>query len=84
MLALTEGRSGVLVGVLVSVTTIPAVGNIGVATAYGEWGEVAGAAVQLGVNVTGLVIAGAVTLAIQSRITTRARTPVVRQRSTMH
>ena len=29
MLSLTEGRSGALIGVLVSVTTIPAIGNIG-------------------------------------------------------
>ena len=69
MLALTEGRSGTLVGVLVSVTTIPAVANIGLAAAYGERAEVMGAALQLGVNVTGLVLAGAATLAVQSRAT---------------
>ena len=43
MLALTEARSGALIGVLVSVTTIPAVGNIGAAAAYGAWNEVGGA-----------------------------------------
>jgi uncharacterized hydrophobic protein (TIGR00271 family) len=69
MLALTEARSGVLIGVLVSVTTIPAVANIGVATAYREWAEVGGAALQLVVNLTGLTLAGAVTLSIQSRLT---------------
>ena len=42
MLSLTEDRSGALVGVLVSVTTIPALGNIGVATAYGAWEDVGG------------------------------------------
>ena len=36
MLSLTEGRSGALIGVLVSVTTIPAIGNIGAAAAYGS------------------------------------------------
>jgi uncharacterized hydrophobic protein (TIGR00271 family) len=71
MLALTEARSGVLVGVLVSVTTIPAAGNVGVATAYRQWSEVAGAAMQLGVNVAGLVAAGVTTLAVQARFTTR-------------
>ena len=39
MLSLTEGRSGALIGVLVSVTTIPAIGNIGAATGYGAWDE---------------------------------------------
>jgi len=72
MLALTEARSGALIGVLVSVTTIPAAANIGVATAYGQWPEVWGAALQLVVNVAGLVVAGIATLAVQSRATTRA------------
>ncbi len=71
MLALTENRNGTLVGVLVSVTTIPAVANVGVAAAYGERAEVTGAAFQLGVNITGLVIAGVATLVIQDRLTSR-------------
>jgi uncharacterized hydrophobic protein (TIGR00271 family) len=70
MLSLTEARSGALVGVLVSVTTIPAVGNIGVATAYGAWSELGGAFLQLVINVVGLVVAGIVTLSVQSRLTT--------------
>jgi hypothetical protein len=70
MLALTQGRSGTLVGVLVSVTTIPAIANIGVAAAYREAPEMAGAAGQLGVNLAGLVLAGTATLALQSRLTT--------------
>jgi uncharacterized hydrophobic protein (TIGR00271 family) len=71
MLSLTEARSGTLVGVLVSVTTIPAIANMGVAAAYGEAPEVRGAALQLAVNVTGLVLAGVATLAVQSRLTAR-------------
>jgi hypothetical protein len=55
--------------VLVSVTTIPAIGNIGAAAAYGSWDDVGGAAVQLVINVTGLVVAGAATLYVQARIT---------------
>ncbi len=70
MLSLTEGRSGALVGVLVSVTTIPAIGNIGAAAGYASWDDVGGAALQLIINVTGLVVAGAVTLYVQARITT--------------
>ena len=42
MLSLTEAWSGSLIGVLVSVTTIPAAANVGVATVYGEWNEVCG------------------------------------------
>jgi uncharacterized hydrophobic protein (TIGR00271 family) len=73
MLSLTEGRSGALVGVLVSVTTIPAVANVGVATAYREWNEVGGAALQLLLNVVALVVAGVVTLATQDRFAAHAR-----------
>ena len=72
MLSLTQGRSGALIGVLVSVTTIPAIGNMGAAAAFGSWHDVWGAAVQLGVNVAGLVIAGVVTLQVQAR-STKAR-----------
>lgn len=71
MLSLTEARSGTLVGVLVSVTTIPAIANIGVAAAYGETDEVRGAALQLAVNLVGLLVAGVATLAVQSRLTAR-------------
>lgn len=39
------------------------------ATAYGEWAEVVGAAVQLAVNVAGLTAAGVATLAVQGRAT---------------
>lgn len=69
MLSLTEGRSGALIGVLVSVTTIPAAANIGVATAYGAWREVGGAAAQLALNLLGLLVAGVLTLAVQARAT---------------
>lgn len=72
MLSLTQGRSGALIGVLVSVTTIPAIGNIGAAAAFGSWHDVGGAAAQLGVNCAGLVVAGVVTLQVQAR-STKAR-----------
>ena len=38
-----------LIGVLISVTTIPAAVNVGVAAAYRDW-EFAGAAAQLGIT----------------------------------
>ena len=53
VLALTSAKSGALVGVLISVTTIPAAANVGVAGALGEWGEAGGAVLQLVVNLVG-------------------------------
>jgi uncharacterized hydrophobic protein (TIGR00271 family) len=67
VLSLTSAKSGALVGVLISVTTIPAASNIGVAAAYGEWSEAAGAAAQLALNLGGIVLAGVLTLFIQRR-----------------
>jgi len=66
MLSLTSAKSGALVGVLVSVTTIPAASNVGVATAYGDWHAAGGAAAQLGINLTGIVLSGMLTLYVQN------------------
>ena len=68
MLALTQGKSGTLVGVLISVTTIPAASNVGVAAAMGRWSELGGAAAQLGANLACMVLVGLVTLAVEHRI----------------
>ncbi len=65
MLSLSTAKSGALIGVLVSVTTIPAAGNIGVATAYGDWGEVGGATAQLLLNLAFIMVAGVATLGLQ-------------------
>jgi uncharacterized hydrophobic protein (TIGR00271 family) len=67
VLSLTSAKSGALIGVLISVTTIPAASNIGVAAAYGEWSEAGGAAAQLGINLSGIVVAGIITLFVQRR-----------------
>jgi uncharacterized hydrophobic protein (TIGR00271 family) len=67
ILSLTSAKSGALIGVLISVTTIPAASNVGVAAAYGDWGEAGGAAAQLGINLTSIVLAGVLTLFIQRR-----------------
>ncbi len=67
ILSLTNAKSGALIGVLISVTTIPAASNIGVAAAYGDWSEAGGAAAQLGINLTSIVLAGVLTLYIQRR-----------------
>ena len=68
VLSLTSAKSGALIGVLISVTTIPAAANIGVAGAYGDWGDAGGAALQLVINLTGIVVAGVLTLFVQRRL----------------
>jgi uncharacterized hydrophobic protein (TIGR00271 family) len=73
MLALTLERSGTLVGVLVSVTTLPAIAGIGVAVATAEWDDVRGAAVQLALNLVTLTVVGALTLAVLRRRTPSPR-----------
>jgi uncharacterized hydrophobic protein (TIGR00271 family) len=65
MMSLTSAKSGALIGVLISVTTVPAAANAAVAVAYGVWHEAWGSAVQLLVNITAIVVAGVLTLAIQ-------------------
>ena len=67
VLSLTSAKSGALVGVLISITTIPAAANIGVALAYGRESDAAGAALQLGINLAGIVVAGVITLFVQRR-----------------
>jgi uncharacterized membrane protein len=68
VLSLTSAKSGALVGVLISVTTIPATANIGVAAAYGDWSESGGAVAQLAVNLSAILLAGIVTLFIQRKV----------------
>lgn len=73
VLSLTSAKSGALVGVLISVTTIPAAANIGVAAALGNWGDWRGAMAQLSLNLLGIVIAGVTTLYIERKLFERRR-----------
>lgn len=73
VLALTSSRSESLVGVFISVTTIPAAGNIALALAYGMWPEMWGSALTLLVNVGGMAVAGWITLAVQQHGERRIR-----------
>jgi uncharacterized hydrophobic protein (TIGR00271 family) len=68
MLSLTTVKSGALVGVLISITTIPALANMGLATAYRDWDAVEGSTVQLAANVVCIVAAGVATLALQKAL----------------
>jgi uncharacterized hydrophobic protein (TIGR00271 family) len=73
VLSLTAAKSGALIGVLISVTTIPSAGNLGVAAAYRDGDEMVGAAKQLTGNLVSLVVAGTLTLFIQRRLYVRRR-----------
>ena len=74
VLALTSSRSGGLVGVFISVTTIPASGNIAVALVFLQWHEVFGSAAQLVINIAGMAAAGWATLLLQQRVWARTST----------
>lgn len=65
MLSLGAAKSGALIGVLVSVTTIPAAANIGIAFVYGDWESWRGSLAQLALNVFAILLAGILTLWIQ-------------------
>jgi uncharacterized hydrophobic protein (TIGR00271 family) len=65
ILSLTAAKSGALIGVLISVTTVPAAGNVAVAIAFGVPDEAWGSALQLGINLGAIVTAGILTLAVQ-------------------
>jgi uncharacterized hydrophobic protein (TIGR00271 family) len=67
MLSLTSSKSGALIGVLISVTTVPAAGNAAVAIAFGELGAAGGSALQLALNLAGIIVAGTLTLLVQRR-----------------
>jgi uncharacterized hydrophobic protein (TIGR00271 family) len=73
VLSLTSTKSGALIGVLISVTTIPAAANIGLAAAYGDGSEWRGAMAQLSVNLAMIVLAGVGTLYVQRVLYRRRR-----------
>jgi uncharacterized hydrophobic protein (TIGR00271 family) len=62
IIALGRAKSGAVVGVLVSITTIPAASNVGVALAMGDVSEALRSLAILLVNLAGLLAGGVVTL----------------------
>ncbi|MFD9865817.1 DUF389 domain-containing protein [Streptomyces niveus] len=67
-LSLTSAKSGLLVGVTISVTTVPAAANAAVALGYGNLDQVLGSSVQLLINLGGIVLAGTLTLLTQKAL----------------
>jgi len=71
VLSLTSDRIGGLSGVFISVTTIPAAGNVALGIAFGVPEAVWGSTVQLLLNLSGMALAGWATLAFQAVVWSR-------------
>ncbi|MEV6345179.1 DUF389 domain-containing protein [Actinoplanes sp. NPDC051851] len=65
ILSLTSAKAGTLVGVLISVTTVPAAANAAVALTFGAHDEAVGSALQLVVNLAAILAGGVLTLLVQ-------------------
>ncbi len=65
VVSLTESRTNALIGVFISVTTIPAAAGVGVFAAFGTWRPALGSFAQLLLNVVVLVVVGAAGLQAQ-------------------
>ena len=79
VLSLTSSKVGGLSGVFISVTTVPASGNVALGLAFGAWDEVRGSGLQLLLNLSGMALAGWGTLALQQA----AWGPLTRKRAAL-
>ncbi len=79
MLAFTRAQAAPLIGVLISVTTIPAAANVGVGLAYLDTGAMLGGAAQLVVNLTAIAVAGVTTLGVQRWLYRRRQRQIERR-----
>ena len=71
VLSLTSAKVGGLSGVFISVTTVPAAGNVALGLAFGAGHEIWGSTQQLLLNLTGMALAGWATLAFQQAVWAR-------------
>jgi len=65
VVSLTEARANALIGVFISVTTIPAAASLGLSLAFAYWHDAWGSLLQLLLNVVLLVVVGAAGLSAQ-------------------
>jgi uncharacterized membrane protein len=72
VVSLTEARSATLIGVFISVTTIPAASDTGVSLAFGNGSEAWGSVLQLLLNVTVLTAVAIAGIPVQRAIWQRA------------
>lgn len=71
VLSLTSARVTGLSGVFISVTTIPAAGNVALGLAFGAGEEIWGSSLQLVLNLAGMALAGWLTLAVKQVVWAR-------------
>lgn len=64
VLALAIEKTATMVGVFISVTTVPAAGNLALGLGLWQTSEILGSLEQLGLNIAGMVVAGALVLAV--------------------
>lgn len=67
MLSLVTAKSAALIGVFISVTTVPAAGFAVVAATLGQWHIAFMSAGQLAVNLAGIIAAGVIVLELRPR-----------------
>ena len=67
MLSLTSAKSAALVGVFISVTTVPAAAFAVVAATTGEWRTAGESTLQLALNLIGIVLAAVLVLVLRTR-----------------
>jgi uncharacterized membrane protein len=65
VVSILQSRASALIGVFISVTTIPAAAAVGLSAAFGQWHETWDATRQLVLNVAILLAVGVVTLIAQ-------------------
>lgn len=86
IVSLAESRSSALLGVFISVTTIPAAADIGVSCAFQSWPEAWGSVLQLLLNVVVLILVGWIVLRVQrwawGRVARRAGVAAARAAAT--
>ncbi|MFD6554804.1 DUF389 domain-containing protein, partial [Streptomyces sp. NPDC058398] len=68
VVSLTEAKTSALLGVFISVTTIPAAADIAVSAAFGSASSAWGSLVQLLVNIVVLIVVGTATLRCQRAV----------------
>jgi uncharacterized hydrophobic protein (TIGR00271 family) len=76
VLSLTSAKSGALVGVFISVTTVPAAGAMALGLALGSGSAFGEAGTQLGINLAGILVAATATLFLQQAVWRRVPTRV--------
>ena len=74
MLAIASAKSASLVGVFISVTTVPAAAFAAVAMVEQRFDEALSSVLQLAVNLVGIVLAAAVSLLVSLRFQRRRHT----------